>query len=149
MVTDDVIARVLAWAKPSSGDNLLGFEIDAEHAFASTEIFDTIRIEETSDPSCLLRVHLTAAGDTQALQDISSALRKAWSQLVYLGFEANAIEQYRDAVVMRFVTATGDGKLCVTGEAIATSSNYEQLVEDYERKFAFAGRIKERGAKRT
>lgn len=37
MVFDRVIAATLHWATPSSGDNLTGFLMDADHAFGRIE----------------------------------------------------------------------------------------------------------------
>ena len=141
---DDVIERVLAWASPSDGDNLLGFALDAEHAFENTGVFDSVGVECTNDPSRLLVVRLIATETTPTLQHIAIALREAWSGLYYLGFEASVMEQYRDAIVMRFVTANATGALCVTGEVIATSPVYERLVAVHEENFGFAARIMER-----
>jgi hypothetical protein len=107
-------------------------------------MFESVRVQRTDDPSCLLRINLVAFATTPTLQKISAALRQAWAKLVYFGFEASMIEQYRDATVMRFVTATENGGLCVTGEVIASSPAHEQLVLQYEEGFGFALRIKQR-----
>lgn len=144
MIIDDVIASVLAWARLNEGSNLDGFIMDADHAFESTDTFDSVNVEATSDPSRLLLIRVVARETTSTLQEIANAMQTAWSQLVYLGFEASMINRYRDATVMRFVTASNDGHLCVTGEVVATSPNYEALVADYEANFSFAGRIHSR-----
>jgi len=144
MVMDDVIARTLAWARPSDGDNLTGFVMDADHAFESTEMFDSVHVERTGDASRLVVIRLVVGKNVPTLQSVASALREAWSGLAYLGFQASAIERYRDATVMKFVTATDDGGLCVTGEVIAVSAAQERLVAEFEQNFPFAGRIKSR-----
>ena len=118
MIIDDVIARTLGWARASDGDNLTGFYLDTEHAFESKEIFESVHVERTDDPSRLIVVRLVARNMTPP--EISNALSKAWSWLAYPGFQATAINRTADAVVMRFVTATEDGALCVTGEVIVT-----------------------------
>lgn len=146
---DDVISRTIAWARPSDGDNLTGFIIDADHAFESTGMFDSVRIERTGDPRRLVVISLVARAAVPTLQDISGALRDAWSGLAYLGFQAVGIERFQDATVMTFVTATEDGGLCVTGEATATSPRYGQLVRDFEDRLSFAGRIKSRRSNAT
>ena len=119
MILEEVIARTLLWARPSDGDNLTGFWMDADHAFESTEVFETVRIQRTEDPTRLLVVTLIAHENVATLHTIAAALREAWHRLVYLAFEASAIEFHGDHVRMRFVTATGDGSLCVTGEVTA------------------------------
>ena len=144
MIMDEVIARTIVWARLSHGDNLTGFIIDAEYAFEETEAFDSVQIESTEDPARMLVIRLVAHKSVPTLQSIADALREAWLHLAYLGIQALAIEQYRDATVMRFVTATEDGGLCVTGEANATSPVYERLVTEFEQNFSFAGPIKSR-----
>jgi hypothetical protein len=117
MIIEDVITKTLTWARPSDGDNLLGFEIDAEHAFEETGLFESVSVRTTNDPRRLLVMR--EGGVT--LEALAGALTEAWQQyLVYRGFEASAIELHRDRAVMRFVTATPDGDLCVTGEVNAS-----------------------------
>lgn len=113
---DDVIQATLRKATPNRGDDLAGFLTDLDYAFESEPLFGSFTVEQTNDPACMIRVCVVAQDD----ENVPNALRKAWSWLAYETFQATAIARSPEAVVMRFVTASADGGLCVTGEVIAT-----------------------------
>jgi hypothetical protein len=75
---DAVIQTVLSQGQPSSGDNLLGFSIDADHYVAEGGALVNVDVRRSDRPDCLIDVRATVADHVQTLQDVALALRGAW-----------------------------------------------------------------------
>ena len=136
---DEVIASVLAKARPSSGGDLDGIVIDADYAFENESTFEEVEIARTTQPECMLEITARAPERMTMLQHISHALREAWQSLAYSDFQATSILWYRQAMIMKFVTSNIEGTLCVTGRVIITAPRYSEMVLAFERDFGFAG----------
>lgn len=132
---EGVIAAVRANSQPSFGDNLLGFSIDADHYVAESGVLVDVDVRTTRDAECLVDVRATVADHVQSLQEVSSALREAWTPLAYSDLQATSCIWYREATVLRFVTAMHDPGLFVTGRIIARGGPQPRLVERFLKDF--------------
>jgi hypothetical protein len=134
---DAVIEHLLAIAAPSSGENMLGFVIDLDHALFERPDLTEPHIRATDDPRCLV-VAETAVGDSvQSLQEIAAALRDVWDGIAYKDFEASSCVWYEEATVLRFATCLERGHLFVTGRIVVSGGPYPMLVESYNRDFGW------------
>jgi hypothetical protein len=118
----------------SSGDNLTGFTMDADWALGELERVSDVNVMRSDDPLSIVNALVTF--QVSSLPLISQGLARAWPHFAYPHFSALSIQAYREATVMRFITASSGGTLCVTGTVIATSPNYARLVADFNRDFA-------------
>lgn len=130
-----VIQQVLASVPPSSGDNLLGFKIDANYYFEAHKAFTKTRVSQTQNPACLLDMRGEVAPHVSSLQEISTALIEVWQSLAYNDFQATACHWYQEATVLRFVTVISDNQFCVTGRMAIAGPHYPKLAQQFDQNF--------------
>ena len=130
-----VVAEVARTLPPSSGDNLTGFLIDADHFFGESRALRSVEVDRSADRSSLVEVRAEVAPSVETVQDLSDALVKAWQPIAYSHFQAFAIHWYMEATVLRFVTVISDDSFYVSGTVRVAGSHYPTLVERYERDF--------------
>jgi hypothetical protein len=120
---DVAIHESLRLVPLSTGDNLLGFEIDLVQGLQRSGQFTGVTIKRSNQPSCkLVAACATVNSDTAS---VTTSLQRIWKeQLCYEHFEAHDVQQTSSSVILRFVTRSGDqaGDLCVTGKIIASGS---------------------------
>jgi hypothetical protein len=132
---ESIIQRVMDSTRPSSGSDLLGFEMDSVAYFGGNKAFLNAKVSRTGDPSCLLEMHGEIRKHIKSLQQIRSVLNKIWFDLEYRHFQATSCVWYKEATVLRFVTVISDNAFYVTGKMIVGGGHYSQLVEKYEREY--------------
>ena len=130
-----IIQCVMESTSPSSGDNLMGFEIDAEHYFGSNEALVNATVSRTEDLSCMLEMRGEIASHISSLQHIGGVLNEIWRNLAYAHCECSSCEWYKEAMVFRFVTVISGDAFYVTGRMIVGGENYSRLVERFENDF--------------
>jgi hypothetical protein len=114
---DDVVARVARDGEPSSGDNLLGMQMDFDAYLSMLEAIDggSISVERTDRPDRLLRVSCRAA-DKVSLAVAAQFVVDTWkSRLRYAYLEQHQLVEAEGVAVLDFVTQMGPGRLYVTG----------------------------------
>lgn len=106
----------------SSGDNLLGFEIDANVYLCCMESnlgCDFLYQERHDDANCMLTLCCNFAHNVSH-QQIADYLEEKWLQYVcYQEFEKHYIEVVNDQLIFYYVTRSSSG-LGVTGKIVAT-----------------------------
>lgn len=132
---EETILQIVAKGRRSSGDDLLGFEVDTAYVFEMSGRFRTFSCARTDDPRSLLEIHAVANGDITSLQEVRNALLSVWTKIAYADYGAQGCRWYKDATVMRFVTCTDNLELCVTGTITATAPHYADLAAAFERDF--------------
>ncbi len=130
-----IIQRVMESTSPSSGDNLTGFEIDAEHYFGSDEALVNATVSRTEDLSCMLEMRGEVASYISSLKQIGGVLNEIWRNLAYAHCECSSCEWYKEAMVFRFVTVISGDAFYVTGRITVGGENYSRLVERFENDF--------------
>lgn len=106
----------------SSGDSLLGFEIDTNVFFCCKENnvgCDFIYQERHDDANCMLTLYCKFANNI-SYQQIADYLEERWLQYVcYPEFEKHYIEVVNDQLIFYYVTRSSHG-LGVTGKIVTT-----------------------------
>lgn len=106
----------------SSGDNLLGFEIDANIFFCCKENnvgCDFLGQERHDDANCMLTLRCKFANNI-SYQQMADYLEERWLQYVcYREFEKHYIEVINNQLIFYYVTRSSCG-LGVTGKIVAT-----------------------------
>ena len=106
----------------STGDDLLGFEMDANVSFCCMEnnvgcVF--LDQERHDDTNCMLMLRCKFANNV-SYQQVADYLEKQWLQHVcYREFEKHHIEVVNDQLIFYYVTRSSRG-LGVTGKIVAT-----------------------------
>jgi hypothetical protein len=121
----------------SSGDNLTGFIMDADWALGEIEGAREVNVNRSDDPHSMVNALVTF--EVSALHLIAQGLANAWPSFAYQELAVVSIQRYLEATVMRFITAASGGKLCVTGTVVATSPNYADLADEFDREFGSLG----------
>ena len=124
---ESVIQHVLSRTRPSSGDDLLGFTIDADYFFGECDLLAEATVAETREPSCMLELSAMLRPHVSALHQVRHALADIWQNLHYQHFEATAWTFDPRAVSLRFVTVVSGGQFCVTGRMRVGGPHYERL----------------------
>ena len=130
-----IIQQVMESTSPSSGDNLMGFEIDADHFFGSNEAFVEAAVSRTEDLSCMLEMHGEIASHIVSLQQIGAVLNEIWQNLAYAYCEASSCQWYKEAMIFRFVTVISGDAFYVAGRMIVDGEHYSRLAERFENDF--------------
>lgn len=119
-----ISAAVRADGPPSSGDNLLGIEMDF-HAFlhgADSEarpVWRDLAVRRLEDHDWLIEA--TARGDAAQAATIGARLVEIWeSSLRYGHLEAHTLTTSPDRVVLEAITQSGPGQMWVTARVIVT-----------------------------
>ncbi|MGP5063222.1 hypothetical protein ACTXIZ_03420 [Psychrobacter celer] len=106
----------------STGDDLLGFEIDVNVSFCCMENSvgcDFLDQERHDDTNCMLTLRCKFANNV-SYQQVADYLEKQWLQHVcYREFEKHHIEVVNDQLIFYYVTRSSRG-LGVTGKIVAT-----------------------------
>lgn len=106
----------------STGDDLLGFEIDANVSFCCMENnvgCDFLDQERHDDTNCMLTLRCKFANNV-SYQQVADYLEERWLQYVcYREFEKHYIEVVNDQLIFYYVTRSSRG-LGVTGKIVAT-----------------------------
>ena len=132
---ESVVTEVFRSALPSAGDNLAGFAEDAERSLRATRVFSGVTVRRVGDPRCLLDIRAEVGRSAESLQAVSDALCSAWVSMAYEGFEASSCVWFREAMVLRFVTAMEGARLFVTGRVLVSGGPYLELVQRFEGAF--------------
>lgn len=119
-VDDDfgrAVLRVMADGPASSGDNLLGMEMDFFIRLGDLEEIDgdSVEVQRTDSPECLIRASCRAAPGV-SLDAVADGVRREWLlNLRYNHFEAHCVRTEPTSAVLEFVTQIGTGSFYVTG----------------------------------
>ncbi len=114
----NAIEKLLSSAKPSSGDNLLGFEMDIVAYLEGEPVhFENVRAERTGN----IRKAIVATAEVRNAKPdgVAAVLEHIWlSKLRYRHWEQHEIVIDAFSVRLSFATTTGRSKsdLFVTGE---------------------------------
>ena len=135
---EETIKNILVRVPPSSGDDLAGMLIDADHYLTEHMNFSNATVKTTQDPACLLTADVVITDDTSTLQEVYQALLDVWASIGYTNFQASSVFMCKDATILRFVTVISNDSFCVTGRFKAFGPKYPQLVAEFENDF---GRI--------
>ena len=107
----------------SSGDNLLGFELDMEHYLKTSNVITSVEIKRPSTDECMLAAECSLIGDVDLIA-AKEEVRRIWTDyLRYEDFESHYINECKDGFILWFVTyAPGLG---VTGSISCSKSQPE------------------------
>jgi len=130
-----VIADIAARLPPSSGDDLTGFVIDAEHFLGKSEALASVDVSCSADPTSLIEVRADVTPHISTVQDLSHALIDVWQLIAYTHFQAAAVHFYKEGTVLRFVTVISGDAFYVSGTVRVAGAHYPALVHRYERDF--------------
>jgi hypothetical protein len=127
-----IIQLVVESTSPGSGDNLTGFEIDAQHYFGSNGAFINATVSRTGDVFYMFELRGELASHISSFQQLGSVLNEVWQNLAYAHCECSSCEWYKDAMVFRFVTVISGDAFYVTGKMVVGGEHYSRLVERFE-----------------
>ena len=108
--------------------------MDTNWFLRGCQALDSVELKVSENPKCMIDVTASVCQSVPSLQELSNALREVWNHLLYPDFEASAIFRYREATVLRFVTAI-ETALFVTGQIKVSGVWYPKLADKYERDF--------------
>jgi hypothetical protein len=132
---EETIKNILVRVPPSSGDELVGMLIDADHYLTEHMNFSNATVKTTQNPACLLTADVVISDDTSTLQEVYQALLDVWASIGYTNFQASSVFMCKDATILRFVTVISSDAFCVTGRFKASGPKYSQLVAEFEKTF--------------
>jgi hypothetical protein len=111
------VLRVMQDGFPSSGDNLLGMEMDFDGYLAQVEEIDpdSITVRSTQNAECLIRASCRAAPAAD-LTSAAEAVERAWMDVLrYSHLEAHDLRNDGESVLLEFVTQIRPSGFYVTG----------------------------------
>jgi hypothetical protein len=110
----------------SSGDSLLGFQIDIDHFLGSSDFFENVSVKKTADPECALLATCSVASGNINATEIGVELKEIWmNYLRYNHWEEHEIVMESNLVKLCFATLDEDepSSLFVTGEISVSMSS--------------------------
>lgn len=121
---EDEITACLRRTPASTGDNLLGFQIDFDMALINEDdLFTDTSVRQTGDPRCALIGTCKLADPATPTEIVVKRLKEMWlAQMTYQHREMHLVEVSPEQISLRFVTTTGDtsSDICVTGKVIVS-----------------------------
>lgn len=139
MIIEELIKEWSARLRLSSGDDLGGFLLDVDFAFDEVSGVTSVNCADSATSLSLVNVIVTFETGISSVQAIGDALSSGFRRLAYPSFQASSVAWYREATVLRFITAARDGNLCVTGTMIGVTEKYDRLVDAYDYSFGSMG----------
>lgn len=115
---------------PSSGDNLLGMEIDIAHCLESSKTFNLVSLGRTNSSSCMFDIKLNISETVKEYHEIRSELRELWEFIKYLYYEASSLVINSKSAELHFITIIGKNQFYVTGKIVVEGINYELLAKN-------------------
>jgi len=110
--------------RPSSGDNLLGMEMDF-FAFLDGAVSESrppwhdLAVHRVEDGDW--HIEATTKGDATASAEIAASLVEIWEDHLRYGYlEAHTVATSPDRVVFKAITQSGPGQLWVTARVVVT-----------------------------
>lgn len=131
---ESVISLVQQSCLIAAGSNISGFITDVDFAFYQSTMFKEVDITTSSDKNSLIRARALISPAAHSVQQIGDALLSICNYIGFNHFTASSIKWYREATVLRFVTAASE-TLYVTGTVVASGPKYPRLVERYDQDF--------------
>lgn len=110
--------RIMKDGTPSSGDDLLGMEIDFDALLGELDELDadTVHVRRTEHAERLITATCSVAPGV-SLTAAVAAVRDLWTtRLRYQYIEANDVRVTDDSATLDFITQMGPGRLYVTGQ---------------------------------
>ena len=107
--------QIMESGEPSSGDDLLGMQMDFDVYLFRFPGLATVEVMKTGSPDALLEARCVAHRDASA-DAIEEQLVHAWREDLCYGYrEAHQVRRRNDTVQLDFVTQNRDRGLYVTG----------------------------------
>lgn len=123
MAFEDDLQRVAGHGVPSTGDNLLGMEIDCYGLMfgISGVLDDSVRVVRCDGGDPMIDAECRCTPDSTP-GDVAVNLEREWlPRIRYQFFESHRIRETPGGVQLDFVTQTGEGSLFVTGRVAIRS----------------------------
>jgi hypothetical protein len=119
MTFEEAKARVAQAAEGSSGDNLVGMQIDFEHYLASSDLFVDIDVRTDPESAGILHASGKLLDPDLPVARLEGALIAIWQQyLRYRYFEAHEVTSTETATTLRFITQIEPAGFYVTGSIV-------------------------------
>ena len=112
------VVRVMSSGPPSTGDDLLGMEIDFNAYLGDLDALDTtsVSVRRTPRPDLLISAECSAASGA-SIAEAAEAVGQAWREhLRYRFHEAHHLSLSNDEALFRFITQVGPARFYVTGQ---------------------------------
>ena len=120
---EDSVTDALRAATHSSGDNLLGFDIDLCYALMKATYFSHIKTQLTGDARSMIIATCRLKPKYKKALAFPNILITLWQEEVaYAAFNAYEVQRNGSILTLRFVTLSGPTStdLCVTGSIAVT-----------------------------
>lgn len=133
---EEVIRSLLGRISVSSGDDLLGFVLDLQHEIESVDGITRSWVRDQPSLLSMVSVFAEFADGIPSIQDLGLRIQRVSDAVMYPAFRCSSLRWYRDAAVVRFVTASKERHLCVTGTIVAVSKDYPELVKRFDATYS-------------
>lgn len=117
-------ARVMRSGTPSSGDNLLGMEMDFFVYLGLLDALDasSVSVRRTPYPETLIRADCAARPGT-SVEQAADAVRQTWQEHLGYSFQkAHHLQVSGAEGLLRFVTQIGPAGFYVTGQVVVRAN---------------------------
>ncbi|MBS1989566.1 MAG: hypothetical protein JSS83_03555 [Cyanobacteria bacterium SZAS LIN-3] len=100
---------------------------DVYHYFCSTNVWAKAAAFKRDQADCLLELKGIAPSNIASIHDLLTLQFATWHEIAYAHFEASSVTLYKEASVLRFITAP-DNKSCFTGRIVIGGEHYFRVV---------------------
>jgi hypothetical protein len=124
---DVILEQAVSSLAQSTGDDLLGFQMDADAVLDGEEHLIDSSVTRTEDPRCRLVLEASLSPEAGSLQQLEDALWRIWRGLAYGELQATSLRRGSERTELRFLTAVPGSGLCVTGVLRIGGPHYQRL----------------------
>lgn len=126
---EELIDSIISKCNPK---NELGWLLDAEHFFCENKSWLASSADFADEPRYLLELKALLAPSVGSFKQLRNIMREVWGELCWSNFEASAINEYREASVLKFITVARGGSSSMTGRMLISGAHYFELVRRNE-----------------
>lgn len=131
---EKIISIIADQLPPSSGDNLLGFNIDCD-ALITDERFTNININQTIDLKNMIEIIIQIDKSFSSIQELSNLILSLYLTVGYKNFSSHGIKWSSEMLTLRFITIISEDEFYVSGTIKVIGDNYRILYNGFKRNF--------------
>ena len=139
---ETVINSIISQVPPTSGDDLLGFEMDCGALF-DDEKFRSVEVVTSKSPESIFNIEIQIEKSIDSIQELTEIIRNLYQKIEYNEFSMHGTKWLKENLEFRFLTMPRNNSYFVTGTVKVTGKEYEDLYRRYEKEFAGVIRMQE------
>jgi hypothetical protein len=131
---EKIIESTISQFPPTSGDDLLGFEMDFVALF-DDEKFRTAEVSISKNSQSIINIEIEIKESVETIQELTEIIRDLYQKVEYNELSLHGVKWLNKSLEFRFLTMPAKYAYFVTGTVRVTGKEYEALYGSFEKEF--------------